>query len=84
MSYQNENNSIFIRNSKGTLAKIFFFFSKFIYNILCIIKKYIEFGNYSFSFKQTFLNPIFYTLQSKTLKNVLKKLIKLNKIRISK
>ena len=78
MSYQNENNTIFYRNSKGKLVNIFIFFMKFIYNILCIIKKYIKFGNYSFSFKQTFSNLIFSTLQFKTPKNVSKKLIKLN------
>ena len=39
-----------------------YFLIKFIYNILCIIKKYIKFGNYSFSFKQIFSNPIFSTL----------------------
>ena len=38
---------------------------KLIYNILCIIKKYIKFRNYSFSFKQTFSNPIFATLHTK-------------------
>ena len=43
-----------------------------------VIKKNIKFGNYCFSFKQTFSNPIFTVLQSKTLKNLTKKLIKLN------
>ena len=38
----------------------------------------MKFGNYSFSFKQTFSNLIFSTLQFKTPKNVSKKLIKLN------
>ena len=41
-----------------------------IYNILCIIKKYIKFGNYFFHFKQTFSNSFFSTLQSKTPKNI--------------
>ena len=54
------------------------FLIKFIFNILCIVKKYIKFRNYSFSFKQTFSNPIFSTLQSNTPKNISKKLIKLN------
>ena len=35
------------------------FLIKVIYNILRIIKKNIKFGNYSFSFKQTFSNLIF-------------------------
>ena len=43
---------------------------------------YIELGKYSFNFKQTFSNPIFSILQSKTLENLSKKLIKLNKITI--
>ena len=63
--------------------KIFNFLIKFIYYILSIIKKiYVEFGNYSFSFKQIFSNPIFATLQSKTMENVSQKLIKLNKTTI--
>ena len=49
------------------------------YKILCIIKKYINFGNYFFSFKQTFSNPNFSTIQSKTSRDVSKNLIKLNK-----
>ena len=79
MPYQNENNKFFYRNSKGKLVKIFIFLIKFIYNVFCIIKKYyIKFGNYSFSFKQTFSNPIFSTLYSKTPENASKKLIKFN------
>ena len=46
---------------------------------MCIIKKYINFGNYIFSFKQTFSNPNFSTIQSKTSRDVSKNLIKLNK-----
>ena len=51
MSYQNQNNTIFLKNSKGKLGKILIFLIKVNYNILCIIKMYIKFGNYSFSFK---------------------------------
>ena len=61
---------------------------------MCIIKKYIEHGKYSFSnflklniIKQTFLNSIFSILQSKTPKNISQKnknKIKLNKITIKK
>jgi len=73
----------FLRNLKCKLAKIFIFSIKFLYNILCIIKNYIEFENYYFfSSKQTFSNPIFSTLQSKTLKNISQELIKLNKTKI--
>ena len=61
----NEKNIIFLKEFKGKLAKIFIFLIKLIYNILCIIKKYIKFRNYSFSFKQTFSNPIFSTLHTK-------------------
>ena len=39
--YQNENNTIFLKNSKG--SKNINFLIKIIYNILCIIKKYIKF-----------------------------------------
>ena len=50
---------------------------------MSIIKKnYVKFGNYSFSFKRTFSNPIFSSLQSKTLENVSQKLIKFNKTTI--
>ena len=42
---------------------------------MCITKNYIKFGNYSFNFKQTFSNPNFFTVQSKTLRNVCKKII---------
>ena len=42
-------------------------------------KKNIKFGNYFFSFKQSFSNPIFSALKSRTLKYVTKKkLIKFN------
>ena len=61
---------------------------------MCIIKKYIELGKYSFSnflklniIKQTFLNSIFSILQSKTPKNISQKnknKIKLKKITIKK
>ena len=44
--YQNENNTIFLENSKG--SKNINFLIKIIYKILCIIKKYIKFGNYFF------------------------------------
>ena len=51
---------------------------KVIYNIFCIIKKYIKFGNYFFSFKQTLSNPLFSTIQSKTPRNLTKKINKTN------
>ena len=70
MSYQNENNPVFLNNSKGN--KNINFLIKIIYNILCIIKKYMKFGIYSFSFKQTFLNPIFLPFNSKLRKTYLK------------
>ena len=73
----------FLINLKIKLAKIFIFLIKFIYNILCIIKNYIGFGNYYFlSSNQTFSNPTFSTLQSKTLKKISQKLINLNKTKI--
>ena len=53
-----------------------------IYNIFCIIKNYIKFENFSFSFKQTFSNQKFSTIKSKTPRNLSKKLIKLNKTTI--
>ena len=45
------------------IEKYINFLIKIIYNILCIIKKYIKFRNYFFSFKQTFSNLIFSTVQ---------------------
>ena len=53
---------------------------KVIYNILYNIKKQIKFENYYFSFflKKKYSNPMFSTLQFKTLKKVTQKLIKLN------
>ena len=44
--YQNENNTIFHKNSK--CSKNINFLIKIIYNFLCIIKKYIKFENYYF------------------------------------
>ena len=38
----------------------------------------LEIGNYSFSFKQTFSNPIFFLPTIQNTKNISKKLIKLN------
>ena len=73
---------LFLRNLKCKLAKIFIFLIKFIYNILCIITNYIEFEFFFLVLNQTFLNPIFSTLQSKTLKKISQKLIKLNKTKI--
>ena len=79
MSYQNEYNKFFLQEFKRQVSENIHFLIKFIYNVFCIIKKYyIKFGNYSFSFKQTFSNPIFSTLYSKTPENASKKLIKLN------
>ena len=68
----------FSEEFKKQVSENIYFLIKVIYNILCIIKKYIKFENFSFSFKQTFSNPIFFTLQSKTLENISNKLIKLN------
>ena len=47
--------------------KILIFLIKVIYNILCIIKNDIKSENFSFSFKQTFSNQKFSTIQSKPL-----------------
>ena len=58
MSYQNENNLVFLNNSKGN--KNINFLIKNIYNILCIIKTYIKFEIYSFSYKKTFTNLFFF------------------------
>ena len=44
--YLNENNTIFLKNLKD--SKNIDFLIKIIYNILCIIKKYIKFENYFF------------------------------------
>ena len=52
----------FLKNSKGKLVKILIF-----NKILCIIKNYIKSENFSFSFKQTFSNQKFSTIQSKPL-----------------
>ena len=46
------------------------FLKKINYKIMCIIKKYINFVIYFFSFEQTFSNPKFSTVQSKTPRNV--------------
>ena len=60
------------------VAKILIFLIKIIYNIFCIIKKYINFEYiyFFFSFKKTFSNPIVSSVQSKTPKNFLKKINK--------
>ena len=65
--YQNKNNTNFLKNSKG--SKNINFLIKIIYNILCIIKKYIEF-NFFFILKKTFSNPIVSSVQSKKPKNL--------------
>ena len=60
--YLNENNTIFLKNLKD--SKNINFLIKIIYNIFCIIKKYIKFEIFfSFSFNKTFSNPIVSTLQ---------------------
>ena len=65
--------------SKIQMVEKILFLKKINYKILCIIKKYINFRNYFFSYKQTFSNPNFSTVQSKTPRNVSKKLTKFNK-----
>ena len=74
MSYQNENNPVFLNNSKGN--KNINFLIKIIYNILCIIKKYIKFENYSFSYKKTFANLLFFLFSffNCTIKNTEKRI----------
>ena len=73
----------FLRNLKCKLAKIFIFLIKFIYNILCIITNYIEFEFFFFLVLNKLSQTQFFsTLQSKTLKNISQKLIKLNKTKI--
>ena len=49
---------------------------KFIYIIFWIIKKNIKFENYYFSLKKKILKPYFFYLQSKTPRNVTKKINK--------
>ena len=72
MSYQNENNTIFLKNSK--CSKNINFLVKIIYNILCIIKKVYKFRKLFFLvLNKPFSNPIVSTVQSKTPKNVSKK-----------
>ena len=72
MSYQNENNTIFLKNSK--CSKNINFLVKIIYNILCIIKKIYKFRKLFFLvLNKPFSNPIVSTVQSKTPKNVSKK-----------
>ena len=51
----------FSEEFKKQVSENIYFLIKVIYNILCIIKKYIKFENFSFSFKQTFSNPIFFS-----------------------
>ena len=74
----------FLINLKCKLAKIFIFLIKFICNILCIITNYIEFEFFFFFLVLNELSQtqFFSTLQSKTLKNISQKLIKLNKTKI--
>ena len=72
----------FSQEFKKQVSENINFLIKVIYNILCIIKKYIKFENFSFSFKQTFSNQKFSTIKSKTPRNLSKKLIKLNKTTI--
>ena len=73
----------FLINLKCKLAKIFIFLIKFIYNILCIITNYIEFEIFFFLVLNKLSQTQFFsTLQSKTLKNISQKLIKLNKTKI--
>ena len=72
MSNQNENNTIFLKNSKG--SKNINFLIKFIYNILYIIKKlYKILKFFFFTFKQTFSNPIVSTVNQKQQKTYKKK-----------
>ena len=72
MSYQNEKNTIFLKNSK--CSKNINFLVKIIYNILCIIKKVYKFRKLFFLvLNKPFSNPIVSTVQSKTPKNVSKK-----------
>ena len=65
----------FSQEFKKQVSENINFLIKVIYNILCIIKKYIKFEIFSFSFKQTFSNPIFFStknykfVHSKGLKN---------------
>ena len=66
----------FSEEFKKQVSENIYFLIKVIYNILCIIKKYIKFENFSFSFKQTFSNPIFFfkqKLQICPLKRIKKK-----------
>ena len=53
----------FSQEFKRQVSENINFLIKFIYNILCIIKKYIKLEKFSFSFKQTFSNPIFFFYQ---------------------
>ena len=67
MSYQNENNTIFLKNSKG--SKNINFLIKVIYNILYIMKKVYKIWKlFFFTFKQTFSNPIISTVNQKQQK----------------
>ena len=70
----------FFSRLQKVLKKLIFLI-KIIYKILCIIKKYIKFGNYFFSFKKN-SNSIFSTVQSKTPRNISNKIIKLTKTTI--
>ena len=49
----------FSQKFKRQFNENIYFLIKVIYNIFWIIKKNIKFGNYSFSFKQTFSNLFF-------------------------
>ena len=64
------------------VEKKLIFLIKIIYKILCIIKKYIKFGNYFFSLKKKNSNSIFSTVQSKTPRKISNKIIKLTKTTI--
>ena len=73
-----------IDDTLGLIYIIFVVPNQIIYNNLCIIKNYIKSKKISLSFKQTFSNKKFSTVQSKTLRKLSKKLIKLNKTTIQK
>ena len=47
ISYKNGNNTIFFKQFKRQVSENINFLIKIIYNILCTIKKYIKFENYS-------------------------------------
>ena len=78
----NQDNPIFLKNSKGKLVKILIFLIKVIYNILFIIKNYIKSENFLLVLNKLSQTRNFLPYNQNHYPNISKKLIKLNKTTI--